>query len=105
MIREWWRHFFPERITLPHLCGHEAIYCAGTARDNGHGNRIWVGPVEGEEKDHAQAQAKINGVWEWLEMEGREVVVGEIDRGFAPSRKYALENFWVFWRAGKRRRI
>ena len=82
------------------MCGHEAIYCARTARYNGHEQRIWLGPVEGEEEEHTQAQAKINGAWEWLKMDGKNVIIGEVDRGFNPTREYSLENFWFLWVTG-----
>ncbi|MDY6857233.1 MAG: hypothetical protein SWO11_21530 [Thermodesulfobacteriota bacterium] len=96
----WWHYLFPKRTTMDHLCGHEAIYCARVARHNGYDQRVWLGSVKGEKDNHAQAQAKINGVWEWLEMYGKDVIVGEMDRDFKPTREYSLENFWFLWVTG-----
>ena len=94
----FWHYFFPKRITLPHLCGHEALYCARIARYNGFDQHIWTGKRNGAE--HAQAQAEIDGLWEWLVMDGEEVIIGERDKDFMPDKKHRTENFWFLWTSG-----
>lgn len=55
------------------VCRHRAVYC-GLVMGEQYQTRIITGPTTLGR--HAQAQACINGNWEWLEMDGYVVKIG-----------------------------
>ncbi|MBW1742835.1 MAG: hypothetical protein JRJ47_05315 [Deltaproteobacteria bacterium] len=80
--------------TVDPLCSHKALYQAITFNDlTGAPVRIAVGPSH--RGDHAQAQAQVDGKWEWLEGDDFGVVTGYMDRvrGFEPNQYVSVESF------------
>jgi hypothetical protein len=79
-------------------CRHMALYQAITFHDlTGAPVRIAIGPSD--EGLHAQAQAKVNGNWEWLEQGGFGVGTGQKDvlPGFEPNRYSSVEDFLKYF--------
>lgn len=81
------------------VCRHEALFAAlawGDLRDDK--VRIAIGKTgrtirdSGKPEWHAQAQAFVNGKWEWLDVNCTVVSIGEKDR-FAPSRYMTAAEF------------
>ena len=76
------------------VCRHKAVYQAISFHDlTGHPVRIAVGPSD--IGTHAQAQAQVDGKWEWLEQGEFGVGTGYKDTvpGFEPNRYESLEEF------------
>jgi hypothetical protein len=79
-------------------CRHMALYQAITFHDlTGAPVRIAIGPSD--EGLHAQAQAKVNGKWEWLEQGGFGVGTGRKDMlaGFEANRYSSVEDFLKYF--------
>lgn len=58
-------------------CGSYSIYQAHVMTIRGYDTRIAITPTEKPGIYHAQAQALINGKWEWLKSDYAPVIVGE----------------------------
>ena len=67
------------------MCRHNALINARIAQEKGYEARIAVGPP-----GHGQAQAFINGKWEWLCLEDGWTVTCEQDK-FFPNRFYTVK--------------
>lgn len=79
-------------------CRHMALYQAITFHDlTGAPVRIAIGPSN--EGLHAQAQAKVNSKWEWLEQGRFGVSTGHKDivPGFEPNRYVSVEDFLKYF--------
>lgn len=79
-------------------CRHMALYQAITFHDlTGAPVRIAIGPSD--EGLHAQAQAKVNSKWEWLEQGRFGVSTGHKDMvpGFEPNRYSSVEDFLKYF--------
>lgn len=79
-------------------CRHMALYQAITFHDlTGAPVRIAIGPSN--EGLHAQAQAKVNSKWEWLEQGRFGVSTGQKDMvpGFEPNRYASVEDFLKYF--------
>jgi len=79
-------------------CRHMALYQAITFHDlTGAPVRIAIGPSD--EGLHAQAQAKVNSEWEWLEQGTFGVGTGHKDMvpGFEPNRYSSVEDFLKYF--------
>jgi len=79
-------------------CRHMALYQAITFHDlTGAPVRIAIGPSD--EGLHAQAQAKVNSKWEWLEQGRFGVGTGHRDMvpGFEPNRYSSVEDFLKYF--------
>ncbi|MBW1744361.1 MAG: hypothetical protein JRJ47_13180 [Deltaproteobacteria bacterium] len=79
-------------------CRHMALYQAITFRDlTGAPVRIAIGPSD--KGLHAQAQAKVNSEWEWLEQGKFGVGTGYKDMvpGFEPDRYSSVEDFLKYF--------
>lgn len=63
-------------------CGSMSIYQAHVMTIRGHETRIAITPTETPGIYHAQAQALVNGKWEWLESDYAQVWIGEKESGF-----------------------
>ncbi len=76
------------------LCKHDAVYQALTFGDqSGYPVRIAVGQSNlHKNKRHAQAQAYIDGKWEYLRIYDSSVGVGKKDR-FNPMAYYNIDDF------------
>ena len=94
----WWSDFWKDPLTFEPNCGDEAIFCARIFRHNGYDVRIAHGIRSGA--PHVQAQAMVDGVWEFLRKGKYEVYVGRIDNDFEFKRVYDLEYFWLMWENG-----
>jgi hypothetical protein len=84
--------------TVEPSCRHLALYQAITFRDlTGAPVRIAIGPSD--EGLHAQAQAKVEGEWEWLEQGRFGVGTGHKDMvpGFEPNRYSSVEDFLKYF--------
>jgi hypothetical protein len=84
--------------TVEPVCSHKAIYQAISFQDlTGAPVRIAVGPSN--KGDHAQAQAKVDGKWEWLEGNDFSVSTGYMDRvrGWKPERYVSVEEFLKYF--------
>lgn len=85
------------------VCRHEALYAAVSWGDlRNEPVRIAIGPtnkrINGTDEFwwHAQAQAKVNGKWEWLEMNCSNVVVGSRDDFMVKKYMSAMEfSVWL----------
>ena len=80
--------------TVEPACSHKAVYQAISFHDlTGHPVRIAVG--RSNKGDHAQAQARIDGTWEWLEGDDLSVSTGYKDKvwGWKPQRYVSVEEF------------
>jgi hypothetical protein len=87
-------------------CRHMALYQAITFRDlTGAPVRIAIGPSD--EGLHAQAQAKVDGEWEWLEQGRFGVGTGHRDMvpGFEPNRYSSVEDFLKYFGYSVTRKI
>lgn len=92
------------------VCRHKAVFCALTWSDLEYVPvRIAVGPSTVRDgRSHAQAQARVNGKWQWLVVSGDVIAVGEQDWWFEPVRHCTvaemIEKHITIWneRAGKR---
>lgn len=58
-------------------CGGYSMFQAHTMIRNGYPSRIAVTPTDDPNIFHAQAQAMINGKWEWLKSDPALVWIGE----------------------------
>ena len=79
-------------------CRHMALYQAITFRDlTGAPVRIAIGPSD--EGLHAQAQAKVDGGWKWLEQGRFGIGTGHKDvvPGFEPNRYSSVEDFLKYF--------
>lgn len=91
--------WFKRRKRYRPLCGHIAIYCARIMRGHGYPVKIMTGAIAGG-REHAQAMAKVNDKWEWLEMAGKNIICGKKDKDFICTMSHDLENFWILWGNG-----
>ena len=76
------------------VCRHDAVYHAITFSDiGGHDVRIAIGPSREYGVNHAQAQALIDGKWEYLEygFDGR-IQTGRQD-SFYPEKYISVKQF------------
>ncbi len=73
------------------VCRHEAIYAARVVGEI-YKVRIAVGP-SGPNTTHAQAQAFIDGKWEWLHAQGDSVYLSTQDAFFTPTIFLPVELF------------
>ncbi len=90
------------------LCRHRALYQAISFHDLTDAPvRIAVGPSD--EGVHAQAQARVNGKWEWLEQGDFGVSTGYMDMvpGFTPKQYDSVEKFLGYfgYQATKRENV
>jgi hypothetical protein len=79
-------------------CRHRALCQAISFHDlKGVPVRIAIGPSD--EGLHAQAQAKVNGKWEWLEQGEFGVSTGykDVVPGFEPNRYASVEDFLKYF--------
>ena len=58
-------------------CGSLSIYQAHVMTIRGYETRIAITPTEKPGIYHAQAQARVNGEWQWLSSDHAQVWVGE----------------------------
>lgn len=80
------------------VCSHKAVYQAISFQDlTNYPVRIAIGPSN--EGDHAQAQALIDGKWQWLEGDDFSVSTGYMDRvrGWKPDRYVSVEAFLTYF--------
>lgn len=77
------------------VCRHRAVYSAIVMSES-YPVRIAVG--DAGTGRHAQAQARINGNWQWLKM-GPDywVTVGD-QESFTPDQYYTLQAYVALWR-------
>ena len=92
--------------TVEPACSHKAVYQAISFHDlTGAPVRIAVGPSN--KGDHAQAQARIDGTWEWLEGDDLSVSTGYKDKvwGWKPDRYVSVEAFLTYFGYHVSRRV
>ena len=70
-------------------CRHRAVVTALTAGET-HEVRIMTGPAR--VGAHAQAQAKIDGEWQWLNINGNRVDICD-QEPFTPDRAWTVKEF------------
>jgi len=88
------------------VCRHKALYQAISFHElTGAPVRIAVGTSD--EGTHAQAQARVNGKWEWLEQGPFGVSTGYMDMlpGFTPKRYDSVEEFLRYFGYQVTRRV
>jgi hypothetical protein len=78
------------------VCRHKAVYTAISYGDIENKKvRIVVGPshiIDNKWIFHAQAQAYVNGSWEWLVLDYGEVGIGNLEH-FQPKYYYTVQEF------------
>lgn len=72
------------------VCRHNAVMCALVVGEH-YPVRIMHGPTDTPYWNHAQAQAYIDGQWQWLCLSGGEVFVCEQDHWFSPEKEATIQ--------------
>lgn len=82
-------------------CRHEALIAAVIYEEAGYETRIPYGPMDiDHDIYHVQAQAKINGQWEWLSTRTIVVYVDDQD-DFKVIRDYTADDLFDFSMSGE----
>ena len=92
----WWK-FWEAPISIEGVCKHQTTYAAYAFAEK-YPVRIAIGirAIYGKPGLHVQAQAQIDGKWEWLNIRYPFVQVGVQDSSFEILRYAALRTWFDF---------